>query len=55
MGDNSRPGSSRVSMFSDDQEECKESILPRIRESTNAAVKAEECKESNLPGVHEDR
>ena len=51
MGDNSRPGSSRVSMFSDDQEEAKIPIAEQQdSRAKHLAVKAEE---RNEPGVRE--
>ena len=51
MGGNSRPGSSRVSMFSDDQEEAKIPITEQQdSRMKHLAVKAEEWNE---PGVRE--
>ena len=51
MGGDSRPGSSRVSMFSDDQEELKIPIVEQQdSRAKHLAVKAEEWNE---PGVRE--
>ena len=46
MGDNSRPGSNRVSIFSDDQEESKIPIVEQQdSRAEHLAVKAEERNE----------